>query len=139
MFDLAGEWLGEPNCAAAELTVAVPRFDSGLAEPQAWTPGAAWPLMVEATGPTDSLGLVGTEWRDGRNAITRTGWSSSAATVLAIVDAAERLSKAADAFLTEASRLASAASGIRVVVLADVDRAAHWHVPGRYLATGWCR
>ena len=129
VFHLAGERLGEPNCAAAALTVAVPRFDGGSAEPQAWTLGATWPLLVEARVPTGFLGLVDTAWQGGRSAIARAGWSSSGETLLVIVDAAERLGEAADAFLAEASRLANAESGIRVVVLADEGRAAHWRVP----------
>ena len=128
VFHLAGERLGEPSSAAAGLTVAVPRFDGGPAEPQEWTLGAAWPILVEATAPTGFLDLIDTAWRGGRSAIT-SAWPSSEETLLVIVDAAERLGTAAEAFLAEASRLADAASGVRVVVLADEDGAAHWRVP----------
>ena len=95
----------------------------GLSEP----PGrSSWKARV----PTGFLDLVDTAWRGGGSAISRAGWPSSEGTLLVIVDAAERLGEAANAFLAEASRLAGELSGFRVLVLADEGRAAHWRVPG---------
>ena len=122
---LAGQQVGSMRYNVDRLRIAVPRNEHGHVAAEHWSGDVPVPVYLPVDAPATLHELLDRSWPEARSIIGE-GLSGG---MLLIVDEADRLGDAGQAFLDEAVAFVAAHPGMRVLITGESGTCRNWIIP----------